>query len=190
MTHRINGRFVLAVAALALATTGLTTAAHADVIPVLSDIATLSGCANTSPAVPAIPDLGGGGSFTKGACGGVFALVPDVCLVAYSDPDTVGTLEGPESCNLGFFGTYTNTLCGTGMAHGQATIGSAHESEVVTFDIAFVAGVGVFTGTSPSDGDPGDRWAGVVDILPSIGDCVSSPVAQFRFTAAVVGVDA
>jgi hypothetical protein len=180
MTHRINGRFILAVAALALATTGLTTPAHATAGP--SDVVVISGCADTTPPVD-IPS--NKGDFAKGLCGNLFTGVPDVCVIAFSDGD-IGAPELPQLCDFDFNGSYDNVVCGTGFAAGQAHVNSADESEVVTFSVAFVAGQGVFTGTSPSDGDPGDTWAGVVDIIPTNGGC---PVPQFRFTAAIVGVD-
>jgi hypothetical protein len=183
MTHRINGRLMLAVAAFALATTGLTTTAYAEDAG-LSDVAVISGCANTTPPVQVV---GGGGTFSSGLCTGLFTGVPDVCAVVISDPEGT-TPEVAESCTVSFNtgNTYTNIACGTGTAHGQANLSSTHESEVVTFDIVFVAGQGVFTGTSPSDPGFVDQWAGVVDILPTNGAC---PVTQFRYTAALVAVD-
>jgi hypothetical protein len=183
MTHRTSRRLVLAAAALALAGTGIT--AHAEDTPGLSDIAVISGCANTLPAVPAVG--GDGGSFNSGACTNLFAGVPDVCLGIYSDaPATPGLPELAETCSVDFNGTYTNIVCGTGTAQGQATVISASDSEVVPLQIVFVAGQGVLTGTSPSEAGFVDQWVGVVDILPTNGSC---PVPQFRYTAAVVAVD-
>jgi hypothetical protein len=180
MTHRLNGRLVLAVAALALAGTGLT--AHAEGTAGLSDVVVVSGCADTSPPVQLI---GGSGDFIQGPCTGLAAGVPDVCVVGYSDPEGAA-LEVAESCTASFNGSYASIACGTGTAAGQATLVSANESEVVSITIVFVAGQGVLTGTSPSEAGFVDQWAGVVDLLPTNGVC---PVTQFRYTAAVAAVD-
>lgn len=180
MKFSIMRTFVTAAVALSLAAPGLTPA-HAEGVGV-SDVLVVSGCLTPTPPVP---EVGGGGSFTGPvACNAPFNAVPSVCVIL-SDPDGAEAL--PENCDVSFHGTYANIACGTGTADGTATITSPSDSETITFTAIFVAGQGVIAGTSPSGDSAAERWAGVVDILPT--NTPPCPVTQFRFSAVVTAVD-
>jgi hypothetical protein len=183
LSHHLGRRFVLAAVALLLVGTGVT--ARADDSSGPSDVVAVSGCMDTP--WPNVQVIGGEGSFYNGWCGNLFAGVPDLCLVAYSDSPAVPALpELAEPCNINFNGYYNSVSCGTMAMNGQAALVSASESEVVTFTIVFVAGQGILTATSSGEDGWTDTWVGVVSIVPTNGAC---PVTQFRYTAAVTATD-
>jgi hypothetical protein len=182
-------RKVVVVAAIALSANGLTSAAHAETeLPVYSDTVVLSGCVNI--AAPGVQLVGGSGTFTGPAtCAAPYNVLPTVCEI-HSNP-AVEELPAellPEPCTFNFNGSYGNTVCGTGNATGTADITSAHDVYHASFTVIFVAGQGVLTGFAPDD-DGGDTFAGPVDIIPTSPFPPSCPVSQFRFTAALVGLD-
>jgi hypothetical protein len=180
MKLSIKRTIVTAAVALSLAAPGLTPA-HAEGLG-FSDVLVVSGCLTPNPAVPV---NGGTGAFSgPSACSGTFAGVPGACVIA-SDPAGAETL--PENCDITFSGTYDNLACGTGTAAGTANVASPSESESIAFNVTFVAGQGVITGTSASDDSVSERWAGVVDIVPT--NTPPCPVTQFRFSSVVVAVD-
>jgi hypothetical protein len=181
MKHRI--KIALVATALTLAGAGFTTPAHATGY---SDTLIASSCVDiTSPGVQTV---GGGGSFSgPAACAAPFNLVPDVC-VGVSDSDGAVSLPNPGeagTCTIGATnGTYINIACGTGLATGTVEITeSGGSTDTYSFTIVFAAGQGVIVINGGSD-DGTEIGAGVVDILPSKGDCVNG-VTQFRFTAVV-----
>jgi len=110
------------------------------------------------------------------------------CVAVSVDTDAEA---GP--CTIAANGTYSSISCGTGTTGGaplghtdSSTVSGtdlltgAGESTTTSYGIVFVAGVGVLEGVENSDGDAG---AGVVDILPTGGDCVNGVT---QFTAAGV----
>jgi hypothetical protein len=185
---RYSGRVRLLVvtSALALSGSGLAGTASAVEQPVFSDAVAVSACVNVTPAVPV---SGGTGSFhAPVACNPPFNTLPTVCQIV-SDDDIPPGVEGPSDCSGGSIdGTYVNVVCGTGTAAGRAVLPEADSTEVIDFQIVFVAGQGVFIGVSGSD-DSLDRWTGVVSIVPTAPLIPPCPVTQFRFTAAVVATD-
>lgn len=124
-----------------------------------------------NPAVPPATRLGGGGSFTFGGSA--------TCVVSH------GSTTATVSANISASGSYTNIICGTGEARGNATItfgpGSPVPSASASFVINFQAGVGalritVFVDASGHSGGGG----GQVTIVPTGGSCTAEPgVTQF-----------
>lgn len=143
-----------------------------------ADAAVFAGATGTITTVPLIgpsnPDPGSY-TFSSSLCAGVSA-----------DTDAeVGT------CAISSSGTYHSVVCGTGTADGTSTItgGSiAVPGPEATlsgpYHIQFVAGVGLLTGSESADGDV---TVGVVDIIPTGGNCVQG-VTQFTASGAVVAV--
>jgi hypothetical protein len=136
--------------------------------------AVVSGCADTWPPVGLVSNSG---EFNSGQCSGLFAGVPDVCLVGYNSATATGPALA-EACVVSFNGTYDNIVCGTGAADGEFALTSASTSEMVAFHATFVAGIGVITGVSS------EQWAGIVDIVPTNGSC---PIPQFRYSVTILG---
>ncbi len=131
---------------------------------------------NLSPPVRPIPQTGGGGSFTFGGTA--------TCTVTHGS--TVATGNGTINAS----GSYTNTICGTGSAGGNATIAfppnpTGITSATVPFTIIFVAGVGVFQIPNYADnlGHKGNG-AGEVTIVPAQGSCTSGGVTAFTVAGA------
>jgi hypothetical protein len=177
MNHRIKAKLLVVATVLAAASSGLTGTAHAEGTG-WSDLLVASGCLNTNPPVQTV---GGGGNFSGPVvpCNGVGV----VCEIG-SDGNPIPEAGG---CTITFNGTYTNIVCGTGTATGSVVLNESDDSETIVFNVVFAAGEGVLTGTSSTDNGT-DLWAGVVNILPTGGDCVNG-VTQFRFTVAAAAVD-
>jgi hypothetical protein len=181
MKHRI--KIALVATALTLAGAGFTTPAHA--AQGYSDTLVISGCVATNPPVLPTPNPG---EFTGPVgCNAPFNVVPPVC-VGVSDSDGAVSLPNPGeagNCTIGpIHGIYSNVVCGTGTAGGTVEITESDGStDTYSFSIVFAAGQGVIVVNGGSD-DGTEIGAGVVDILPSGGDCVNG-VTQFRFTAVV-----
>jgi len=134
----------------------------------------------TGSLTPSVQLSGGTGSFTFGS---IACAAASVAVNADGDtPDAEA-----EACVIAASGTYANMICGTGTADGSATItgtiGVELENTTVNFHIMFTAGVGILTGTA---GD-GDMAIGVVDIIPSGGNCVTG-VSQFLASGAAASV--
>jgi hypothetical protein len=73
-------------------------------------------------------------------------------------------------------GTYTNLICGTGTAVGNATFTGGPSP--IAYKVTFVAGVGSLSVTGGGSG------SGVADITPSnTGGCVNKPVTGFGIRA-------
>jgi hypothetical protein len=181
VNHRI--KLALAAAALTVGGTGFTTPAHA--APGYSDTLIASSCIDIDWS--GVQFIGGGGIFHgPAACNAPFNLLPDVC-VGVSDTDNVPiSLPGETGpCAIGpIWGTYTNVICTTGVATGVVEITESDGStDTYGFTIMFAAGQGVIVISSGSD-DGTEIGTGVVNIVPSRGDCVNG-VTQFRFAAVV-----
>lgn len=132
----------------------------------------------------------GSGSYTFDS-----ATSPGACTENSTDgPDSNSTLpdvDGPTCHITSTDGTYTNGVCGTGEAKGTATVteaadvsGGASPSDTytITYDIKFVAGRGVLTGTATEVGDASEGSqpvAGTVQITPLVGNCGTTGVSQF-----------
>lgn len=139
----------------------LTAASAADV-----DVDAFVGATGSlNPAVGLSPSSG---NYTFGSA---------ACVAVSVDSDAeAGT------CTISSSGVFVNTICGTGTATGTATIASSvavppGSSETVnaSYTISFTAGIGILRGTETNDGDAA---AGIVDIIPTGGNCVSG-VTQF-----------
>jgi hypothetical protein len=172
MKHRIKAALV--VAALAVAGLGpVTGVAHA--ATPIAGVLVSSGCLNVDP--PGVQPVGGTGSFSGPVtCNAPFDVLPTVCAVAAAGATPVAGL-----CSAGFNGDYVNIVCGTGTAAGTTTL-TGPFNDTIHFDVVLVAGQGVLTGSSSIG-----TYAGVVDILPTGGDCVNG-VTQFRFSVVAGGV--
>ena len=115
------------------------------------------------PAVPtpAVPWLGGGGTFN----------------FATSTCEDVFNLGG---CSISASGTYTSVACGTGQAIGNLAVNSA-DSYTGTFSIVFVAAVGTLTAQLTDAYGNSSTVAGLVQLstlgppgLPPDGPCAGS----------------
>jgi hypothetical protein len=134
-------------------------------------VAFVGATGNLNPAVnlgPNLPAQTGAFTFSTATFPGAAVCVEvqpnpteELCVVASND------------------GAYTNTVCGTGTAAGTFTAGPIAGA----YNIQFVAGVGVLTGST----NDGSTVAGVVDIVPTGGNCVQGVT---QFTAAGVAVAA
>jgi len=122
-----------------------------------------------------------------GTCGtGEYGFAANGVTTTPSACVGVGT-PGAGLCNLTSTGTYANTVCGTGSASGQATVTGttvALGSATFGYDINFFAGVGVITPSAP--GSTSDVVAGVVLIVPTSGNCVTTNVTTFTAVGAAV----
>jgi hypothetical protein len=158
------------VVAAALAVGASTHARAADVAPgeaiLFTGTASSVPCTSSGP-IPAepsctsagIPYVGGSGTYSFAT--GTF--LPVGCEAA--DLDSASPVS---ACTISSSGTYTNVVCGTGLAQGSATVSAATETiDVNDYTIAFAGGLGVIESTAVSDSD-GDATAaaGLVDISP------------------------
>jgi len=140
----------------------------------------------TGSLSPAVPLTGGSGtfSFSSTACLGASVAVN----ADGGDNDAEVGL-----CLIVSTGSYSNIACGTGNVTGTSTVTSTTvivsldggENGSVNYSILFVAGVGVLTGTA----NDGDTTVGVVDIVPTGGNCVTG-VTQFNAQGAAASVAA
>jgi hypothetical protein len=137
--------------------------------------------ANVSPGVPLVGGSGSynfnsGASSVVGACAGVGV--------------TTAPSAGGPLCTIIANGTYSSVACGTGITGGGPTVDSDTAnityspivgSAAVTlhYSIVFAAGVGVISTIA---------GGGVVDILPTAGNCVTAPVTAFQATGAAAAV--
>jgi hypothetical protein len=137
------------------------------------------GCAGNN-----VPSALGGGTYTF-STGGLVSL----CESGGTDPSEAV----PSGCSIGSNGTYTNVVCGTGLASGSANVsGHPDGGTIGSYTIAFAGGVGVIAVTSMSDGLAG---AGVVDITPALQNAdhgFAAPpncITAFNVVGAVVSVE-
>ncbi|HXA28693.1 MAG TPA: hypothetical protein VN193_08080 [Candidatus Angelobacter sp.] len=109
------------------------------------DVAGFSGT-----AAAAVLWNGGGGSFSF-TTGGTIGCVG----IDLTDNQT------STACTVSASGSFTNIVCGTGIATGVAIVNeTGGDSHTVNFTIVFVAGLGVEVGTVPPS-------AGIVQITPT-----------------------
>jgi len=164
LKHKLIGAIGTAaiVAVGALAASGTHASAQSAGVVVFSGTTSSVTCANgTLPAVGCpgngIPYAGGGGTyaFTTGTLLGQ-GVGPKICIEA-------GSGGANTSCTINSTGAYVNVVCGTGLASGSATVTGTPNITISSYDIAFVAGVGVLAGTTT----PLGAVAGVVDITPA-----------------------
>jgi hypothetical protein len=89
----------------------------------------------------------------------------------------------PALSTLNASGTYNNTICGTGIADGTATLVSgSHTYSSIPFHIDFVGGVGKVVISAPASGN------GVVHITPTQpGTDGSTCTSQFLVNGAFAG---
>ena len=164
----------LKVLPLALVAASFMTPSSAMAADPASASCTFTGLAgNLTPAVRPIPQTGGGGTFTFGGTALTCTLVHGATVA----PNVAATINAS--------GSYTNTICGTGVANGTATISFAANPTGVTtgnatFTINFTGGVGVlqisrFTDNAGHTGQGG----GQVNIVPAQGSCTSGGVTAF-----------
>jgi hypothetical protein len=169
------GGAALTAAALSIGNVGIT--AHADSDSGLSDVLVFVGQAtinsDSDADTPAAVDLVGGSGtyvFNSTACEGWSGGG-----VPTSDPWEIG------ACGISVATSpFTNTVCGTGTAGGNATISSATgDNGSATFSINFDATVGVVTGTDSTAG-PDD--GGVPDTENVLGVVVLTAPANTQNT--------
>ena len=118
---------------------------------------------------PAVWWLGGSGTYLYQA-----GMIP--CQLLYSDPDVPGTIELPTNtgCSLALAGgTFSSIACGTGWAASSASSTLTESgidpdtTTITSYQLTYVAGLGIFTGTgSESDSGPASL-AGVVLLTPN-----------------------
>jgi hypothetical protein len=187
MKVSISRRLLVVVSSLAIGGSSLIGNASAIEQPLFSDAVVFAGCVDVTP-VQITPN---NGSFNGPVpCPApVFSSVPPICTIV-SDDNIPPAVEAPYDCysGLSFNGTYTNVVCGTGLASGLATIPEADSSYNVNFLIAFVAGQGVLVGNAATD-DAFDVFTGPVDILPAAPLVPPCPVTNFHITTALVAID-
>jgi hypothetical protein len=140
-------------------------------LPAGFDAAVFTGAAGG--ITPPVQTVGGTGTYSFSGS----------CTVAVGDSEVGGAPEVPSSCTITSTGSFTNVVCGTGLVTGSATIneGAPDPSTIsANYTIVFVGSVGVVVSTSvtESDSPPPAAAAGVVQILPTTGNCVT-PVSQF-----------
>jgi hypothetical protein len=163
----------------------------------LSDAVVFQACANVaSPGVQ--PALGSGTyTFPAGTCSvPVIGPVANTCTYA-----SVGVDAGDPtgSCTIQASGSYINIVCGTGVTGvstappgaltDTATVNAEGASINLNYSIAFVAGLGVIVGTASGGDESPGVVVGIVQITPTIGNCVT-PVTQFLATGVSVLIDA
>jgi hypothetical protein len=154
--------------------------------PLWSDELVITGCVNVSP-VQLTPNSGW---FTGPvSCAPPFHVLPSVCEIV-SDNNIPPAVEAPYDCSGGFTfnGTYSNIMCGTGTAAGQATIPESDSSYNVSFLIMFIANQAIFLGNAATD-DGFDVFTGPVTIVPTAPLVPPCPVTQFRFATVLTAVD-
>jgi len=119
---------------------------------------------------------------------GTYTFSSSVCAAVSND--AADTLPEAGLCTISANGTYASISCGTGttggapLAHTDAAVIAGSETVNASYGIVFLAGVGVLEGTVD-----GNVAAGVVDILPTGGDCVNG-VTQFTAAGAAAGAGA
>jgi hypothetical protein len=188
---RLRARIAIALCALFVVGPAATVPAHAALpVPTLSDVLSLSGCADVTPPI----GLGSStGSFSTGPCNAPFDAA--TYCVGMSDPgvppEEALEVEPPINCAWTVSGgSYNNIVCGTGFAGGFLNIAAGPESGSGPFSIVFVAGEGVSASTAVNEGDsqPGTA-AGTVSIIPSGGNC-DTGITQFFFVGNAAIFDA
>jgi hypothetical protein len=158
-----------------------------------------------APGVISCPNGGGNGVPIVGGSG-FFAFNSTVCAglsgVGLADPDGILGVVDAEvgSCSITANGVYSNIVCGTGTATGNATVAEGvgllanAPSDVYNagFDILFVAGVGVVTGSATESADEGGEppapVVGVVVLGPSTKGAVPPPGGECVTAFSVTGV--
>jgi hypothetical protein len=172
---------------------------HAQELPQPSDLLAFNGQAtiisDSDGDTPSVDLVGGSGTYS-------FDTQPTGFCVGYSDAAevgvTVGSTSGPAGCRVtvsSATGAFTNTVCGTGTAGGTANISGA-DTATSTFNITFVATIGVVTGSTSdaNDPEPQDQLVGVAQIGPPLnprippddtGDCASG----FTSTVVIVSLE-
>jgi hypothetical protein len=189
---RIAAGLMTVVGAVGLLVGSSATPVSAQVVVGDVDVVTFSGTAVASPAIPLI---GGDGTYTFSTSSNGIGGTPGQCLGASADTDiALGTTSGDADiapCTITSSGTYHSIVCGTGTAGGTATIteggdgvaGNKNPSDVydVTYSIQFVAGIGVLTGNATERGDvEASPVVGIVALDPvSVGLC---PLTTFTIT--------
>lgn len=133
-------------------------------------------CSNNLPA-------GAPGATCPAGGGNGVPVVGGVGTYAFGPAGTPWNLceLNAAGCTLNSTGSYTNVVCGTGIASGNATVDGVGGN---AYTIVFVAGAGVIVSTNP--------FAGVVDISPSTGG-VGAPgsgvcVTQFDVAGVAAGL--
>ena len=118
---------------------------------------------NTTCLSPAVPLVGGVGTF---------CISSTICINFSSDD--VPPVGG---CHMTASGTYTNTVCGTGSASGSASLTEdGFGGETVSFGVVLIAGVGVVTGGAD----------GVVVLVPTGTGAPANCATGFAVTGADV----
>ena len=103
-----------------------------------------------------------------------FSTVAPLCAEVGVDVDGDGTPEA-GLCGISSSGSYTNIVCGTGTATGNAGI-TGPEPYSINYTITFVAGLGVLVGSGgDTDGGPSGPAVGVVDIAPNTDNHLVAP---------------
>jgi hypothetical protein len=74
---------------------------------------------------------------------GVYSYASTVCADVNLTPQA-------GVCSAASGGTYTNIVCGTGTMSGTQTVTVAGNSVTVSYNITYMAGVGIITGPGPS----------------------------------------
>ena len=177
------------VASGALAVAG-TTHARADVAPgeaiLFTGTAGSVPCTSSGP-IPALPSCNSGGIPYVGGSG-TYSFSTGTFLPVHCEAVDLDTASPAAACSILSSGTYTNVVCGTGLAQGSATISAPTETLSVNgYTIAFAGGLGVLAAPSISDTD-GDAsaGAGVVDISPGSPGLTSYCTAGFNVVGLAV----
>jgi hypothetical protein len=132
----------------------------------------------TGSITPPVQTVGGAGDYTFSG--------PATCAV--SEPSGQYT----TAATINASGSFTNLVCGTGLAPGSASINFADprgEDATATYSLAFAAAQGALVINTFSNANGTGSGAGYVNIVPSQGNCVT-PVSQFSVTGAFTAAGA
>lgn len=151
----------------------------------------------TTSSLTPVAGVGGSGTYAFSTSTPAAGLVPGWCVgFQITEPPippaiAIGGGIGGSGCSVSASGSYNNLVCGTGttgstaqagLAEGDSatisvnTVGSS--SVTINYGIVFVAGVGIIHSLS-------GPAAGVVQIAPTGGNCVTG-VTAFTATGAAV----
>ncbi len=89
------------------------------------------------------------------------------------------------ACTISASGSFTNVVCGTGLASGTATVSTSAGAVTTNFTIVFVASVGVLVPT-PVPAPTATLPAGVVQITPNSLQLPTGAVCTNGFTVSAV----
>ncbi len=130
---------------------------------------------NLSPAIPSILEDGSTDTET-----GQFTFNGGVTCAGNDRGNPVNPTA--ETGSVSASGNYSNILCGTGRAEGDATVTLPSGTVQAHFVIDFTGGNGVITITAAvrSTGETGGTGRGDAQLRPASGNCVNQSVSAFQ----------